>query len=68
MNTPAGRADPYPLYARAHGLGAATPVTDSMVLVTGHSAVNRVLRSPDFGSSATRSGPRSWASSPKPTR
>lgn len=45
----AGRADPYPLYAAAHTLGPASPVTDSMVLVSGYAEVNRILREPGFG-------------------
>lgn len=46
--SPAGRADPFPLYAEAHRLGAVLPVTDSAFLVVGYAAVNEVLRNPAF--------------------
>ncbi|MFJ2782117.1 MULTISPECIES: cytochrome P450 [unclassified Kitasatospora] len=44
-----GRADPYPLYARAHELGAAVPAGPGTVLAIGHAAVDAVLRDPGFG-------------------
>ncbi|MFC1416652.1 cytochrome P450 [Streptacidiphilus cavernicola] len=44
-----GRADPYPLYARARELGPVAPLSDSFVLVTGYAEVNRLLREPGFG-------------------
>ncbi|MFJ8474726.1 cytochrome P450 [Kitasatospora sp. NPDC094011] len=43
------RADPYPLYARAHELGPVVPAGDGMFVVSGYAAVNRVLRTPAFG-------------------
>ncbi|MET8628637.1 cytochrome P450 [Kitasatospora sp. NPDC004669] len=43
------RADPYPLYARAHELGPVVPAGDGMYLVSGYAAVNKVLRTPAFG-------------------
>jgi cytochrome P450 len=45
--TPAGRADPYPLYAVLHDLGEAVAV-DGVVLVPGYEAANAVLRDPGF--------------------
>lgn len=44
-----GRIDPYPLYARAHELGPIAAITESLFLVSGYAAVNRVLRDPGFG-------------------
>ncbi|GAA1613552.1 MULTISPECIES: cytochrome P450 [Kribbella] len=46
--SPAGRTDPFPLYAAAHRLGAVLPVTDDIFLVVGYAAVNEVLRKPVF--------------------
>jgi cytochrome P450 len=49
LMAPAGRADPYPLYAKAHQLGAAAAITDDLFLISGYDAVNQVLRNPGFG-------------------
>ena len=49
LTSPAGRADPFPLYAAAHRLGPVLAVTDSVFLVVGYTAVNQVLRNPGFG-------------------
>ncbi|TDW23242.1 cytochrome P450 [Kribbella kalugense] len=46
--SPAGRADPFPLYAEAHRLGPVLPITDSAFLVVGYAASNEVLRNPGF--------------------
>ncbi|WP_427894453.1 cytochrome P450 [Kribbella sp. GL6] len=46
--SPAGRADPFPLYAAAHRLGPLLPVTDDILLAVGYAAVNDVLRKPAF--------------------
>ncbi|MFF1786703.1 cytochrome P450 [Kitasatospora sp. NPDC058243] len=46
--TSEGRADPYPLYARAHTLGAAVPAGPDTFLVAGHTAADKVLRTPAF--------------------
>jgi cytochrome P450 len=46
--TPEGRADPYPLYARAHELGAVLDAGDGWYLVAGYAAASQVLRSPMF--------------------
>ncbi|MFH9348423.1 cytochrome P450 [Kitasatospora sp. NPDC017646] len=43
------RADPYPLYARAHRLGPVAPAGDGMFVVSGYAAVNKVLRTSAFG-------------------
>jgi cytochrome P450 len=47
--SPAGRADPFPLYAAAHRNGAVQAITDTVFLVVGYAAVNQVLRNPGFG-------------------
>jgi cytochrome P450 len=48
LSTPAGRADPYPLYAELHELGEAVQFMPGTVAVHGYDAVNAVLRDPDF--------------------
>jgi cytochrome P450 len=45
---PDGRADPYPLYARLHGLGPALATGPGFVLVTGYDAISAVLRDPAY--------------------
>src|SRR4051812_38968730 len=47
--TPQGRADPYPLYARAHELGPVAAIGEGRFLISGYGAVNRMLRNPGFG-------------------
>ncbi|MGW2748751.1 cytochrome P450 [Streptomyces sp. NPDC001450] len=47
--TPEGRADPYPLYARAHELGPVVPAGDGLVLVSGYEAGRAALRHPGLG-------------------
>lgn len=47
--SPAGRADPFPLYAAAHRIGPVLAVTDSVFIVVGYAAANQVLRNPGFG-------------------
>jgi cytochrome P450 len=47
--SPAGRADPFPLYAEAHRLGPVLPITDTVFVIVGYAAVNEVLRNPGFG-------------------
>jgi len=49
LMTPAGRAQPFPLYAAAHKQGPVSAVTDGLYLVSGYAAVNQVLREPGFG-------------------
>jgi cytochrome P450 len=46
--TPAGLADPYPLYAELHELGPALSAGPGFVLVPGYAAANAVLRDPAF--------------------
>jgi cytochrome P450 len=48
LTTPAGRADPYPLYARLHEIGEVVAAGPSAVLVVGYDAINSVLRDPGF--------------------
>jgi cytochrome P450 len=48
LNTPAGRADPYPLYARLHEIGEVVRAGPGNVLVVGYDAINSVLRDPGF--------------------
>jgi cytochrome P450 len=43
------RANPYPLYEQARALGPVLPVSDTLELVTGYDAADRVLRDRDFG-------------------
>jgi cytochrome P450 len=45
---PAGRADPYPLYAALHEMGEAVAIGPGAVLVHGYEAINSVLRDPAF--------------------
>jgi cytochrome P450 len=49
LTTPAGRADPFPLYAAAHELGPVSALADGVFLICGYAAVNQVLREPGFG-------------------
>jgi cytochrome P450 len=49
LSTQAGRADPYPLYARLHEIGEVIQAGPSEVLVVGYEAINSVLRDPGFG-------------------
>ena len=49
LMSPAGRADPFPLYAEAHRIGPVLAVTDGVFIVVGYDAVNQVLRNPGFG-------------------
>lgn len=49
LMTPAGQADPYPLYARAHQAGPVSAVGDGWFMVSGYAAVSQVLRDPGFG-------------------
>jgi cytochrome P450 len=48
LMTPAGRADPYPYYARLHEHGEAIRVGPNAVMVVGYDAINMVLRDPGF--------------------
>lgn len=45
----AGRADPYPLYAKLHEAGPASATSRNFFVVNGYREVNRILRSPEFG-------------------
>jgi len=45
---PAGKADPYPLYAALHQLGEAVQPMPGVVVVHGYDAVSGVLRDPAF--------------------
>lgn len=49
LMTSEGRADPFPLYAKAHELGPVSVITGGPHLVCGYAAVNQVLRDPGFG-------------------
>jgi cytochrome P450 len=48
LSRPAGRTDPYPLYARLHEIGEVIPAGPGNVLVVGYEAINAVLRDPGF--------------------
>jgi cytochrome P450 len=45
---PAGRDDPYPLYAQLHKLGEVVPTSLGVVLVPGYDAISSVLRDPAY--------------------
>jgi cytochrome P450 len=45
---PAGRADPYPLYAQLRELGDVLPAGPGAVLVPGYDAISSVLRDPGY--------------------
>jgi cytochrome P450 len=47
--TPAGRSDPFPLYAAAHALGPVSVIAEGWYLVVGYAAVSELLRDPGFG-------------------
>jgi cytochrome P450 len=49
LMSPEGRADPYPLYELAHGLGPVIPVGEGLVMAVGYREVHQTLRNPDFG-------------------
>ena len=55
LSQPAGKADPYPLYAALHELGEAVEVQPGVVFVVGYDAISSVLRNPAFDKA-------SWAS------
>ncbi len=55
LMTPAGRRDPFPLYAAAHELGPVSALADDSFVVCGYAAVNQVLRDPGFGMADTAS-------------
>ena len=46
--SPAGRADPYPLYSALHELGEAVEPVPGSVVAVGYDAVSKVLRDPAF--------------------
>src|SRR5215469_778998 len=46
LSTPAGNADPYPLYAALHELGDAFTPPRSPAWVVGYDAIDSLLRSP----------------------
>ena len=48
LGTPAGRADPYPLYAALRELGDVVELGPQVVLVVGYDNINAVLRDPGF--------------------
>ena len=48
LGTPAGRADPYPLYAALHVMGEVIEIGPNDVMVVGYDAINAVLRDAGF--------------------
>ena len=48
LGTPAGRADPYPLYAALHEIGEVIELSPRDLLVVGYDTINAVLRDPGF--------------------
>src|SRR5712691_12472531 len=53
LNTPDGKADPYPLYNALHEMGEVVEIGDNDVFVVGYDAINSVLRDPGFLVSST---------------
>ncbi|HEY3903568.1 MAG TPA: hypothetical protein VGM14_06690 [Streptosporangiaceae bacterium] len=48
LNTPAGKADPYPLYNALHEIGEVVEISDNDIFVVGYDAINSVLRDPEY--------------------
>jgi cytochrome P450 len=48
LNTPAGKADPYPLYHALHEIGEVVEISENDVFVVGYDAINSVLRDPEY--------------------
>lgn len=48
LGTPAGRANPYPLFAALHEIGEAVEAGPGEVVVVGYDAISSVLRDPGF--------------------
>ncbi len=48
LSTPAGRADPYPLYASLHEIGEVIEVSPDQFLVVSYDAISSVLRDPGY--------------------
>ncbi|GIH14980.1 hypothetical protein Raf01_31520 [Rugosimonospora africana] len=49
LMTPAGRDDPFPLYAVLHEVGPVSALSNDSFVICGYAAVNQVLRDPGFG-------------------
>ncbi|GAA2226332.1 cytochrome P450 [Kitasatospora cystarginea] len=49
LMSPAGRADPYPLYELARGLGPVVPSGRGLAMAVGYREVHQALRNPDLG-------------------
>ena len=47
LDSPAGRADPYPLYAELHEFGEAVRIAPGHVALVGYDAISAALRDPD---------------------
>jgi cytochrome P450 len=47
LDSPAGRSDPYPLYAELHELGEAVRIGPGQVALVGYDVISAVLRDPD---------------------
>ena len=48
LATPAGRANPYPLYAALHEMGEAISPAPGVFVVVGYDAISAILRDPGF--------------------
>jgi hypothetical protein len=53
LNTPAGKADPYPLYNALHEIGEVVEISENDIFVVGYEAINSVLRAPSTRSPAS---------------
>jgi len=60
LSTPAGRADPYPLYAALHEVGEAIEIGPRDLIVIGYDAINAVLRDPGFAVTDAASLDKNW--------
>ena len=48
LNSPEGKADPYPLYDALHEIGEVVEIGDNDIFVVGYNAIDSVLRDPGF--------------------
>jgi len=53
LNTPAGQADPYPLYDALHEIGEVVEISENDIFVVGYDAINSVLRDPEYKVTST---------------
>ncbi|MET7303035.1 cytochrome P450 [Embleya sp. NPDC005575] len=66
LAAPETRANPFPLYEQVRELGSVLPVADTLVLVTGYAAADRVLRDRGFGVLDREVGAAMFGDEPQP--